>query len=123
MKTFNYESNCVRYKDCYFDVGEYKNENLDLSIYGYVENDENISHISNATVDVEEKLKENQVVFDTYNNTNLISFLLEIGIVKSIVKRIEVKNLNLPLAELDIEKLYQYTYNYEDEQEGLKYAS
>jgi len=123
LKTFNYESNCVRYKDCYFDVGEYKNGNLDLSIYGYVENDQNISHISNATVNVEEKLKENQVVFDTYNNTNLISFLLEIGIVKSIVKRIEVKNLNLPLAELDIEKLYQYTYNYENEQEGLKYAS
>ena len=123
MKTFNYESNCVRYKDCYFDVGEYKNGNMSLSIYGYVEDDKHISHISNATVDVEEKLKENQVVFDTYNNTNLISFLLEIGIVKSIAKRIEVNNLNLPLAELDMEKLYQYTYNYEDEQEGLKYAS
>ena len=26
MKTFNYESNCVKYKDCFFDVGEYEKQ-------------------------------------------------------------------------------------------------
>ena len=24
MKTFNYESNCVKYKNCFFDLGEYE---------------------------------------------------------------------------------------------------
>ncbi len=76
MKTFNYESNCVRYNNCYFDIGEYENGNVSLSIYGYVEDDKNISHISNATVNVEEKLKENQVVIDTYSNTNISNTLL-----------------------------------------------
>lgn len=36
MKTFNYESNCVKYRDCFFDVGEYEKGKLSLSIYGYV---------------------------------------------------------------------------------------
>ena len=123
MKTFNYESNCVKYKDCHFDIGEYKNGSLNLSIYGYVEEDKNISHISNATVNVAKKLKQNQVVIDTYANTNLISFLLELGIVKGIIKRINVKNLKLPVVELNLDKLYEYSYNYDYEQEGLKYAS
>lgn len=119
MKTFNYESNCVKYRDCFFDVGEYEKGKMSLSIYGYVENDNNISHISNATVNVEEKLKENEVVIDNYANTNLISFLLDLGIVKSVPKKIVVKFLTLPVVELDLEKLYEYSY----EKEVLKHAS
>ena len=122
MKTFNYESNCVKYNNCYFDVGEYKNGNLSLSIYGYVEDDKNISHISNATVNVEKKLKRGQVIIDTYANTNLVSFLLDLGIVKGIINRIYVQSLNLPVVELDLEKVYEYSYIYEG-QEELKYAS
>ena len=68
MKTFNYESNCVKYKNCFFDLGEYEKGKLSLAIYGYVEDDKNLSHISNATVNVEEKLEENQVVIDNYAN-------------------------------------------------------
>lgn len=123
MKTFNYESNCVKYRGCYFDVGEYKNGNISLSIYGYVEDDKNISHISNATVNVDENLRKNNVVIDTYSNTNLISFLLDLGIAKVITKRVKVNSFNLPVIELDLDKLYEYSYNYADEQEGLKYAS
>ena len=84
MKTFNYESNCVKYKNCFFDLGEYEKGKLSLAIYGYVEDDKNLSHISNVTVNVEEKLEENQVVIDNYANSNLISFLLDLGIVKNI---------------------------------------
>ena len=90
MKTFNYESNCVKYRNCFFDVGEYEKGKLSLAIYGCVEDDENVSHISNATVNVEEKLEENEVVIDNYANTNLISFLLDLGIVKSIPKRLQL---------------------------------
>ena len=104
MKTFNYESNCVKYKNCFFDL---------------VENDTNLSHISNVTVNVEEKLEENQVVIDNYANSNLISFLLDLGIVKNIPKKVTVKFLRLPVVELDLEKLYEYSYD----QEVLKYAS
>lgn len=119
MKTFNYESNCVRYKNCFFDVREYEKGKLSLAIYGYVEDDKDISHISNVTVNVEEKLEKNQVVIDNYANTNLISFLLDLGIVKSVPKKVTVKFLRLPVVELDLEKLYEYSY----EQEGLRYAS
>lgn len=119
IKTFNYESNCVKYKNCFFDVGEYEKGKLSLSIYGQVENDKEISHISNVTVNVEEKLEENQVVIDNYANSNLISFLLDLGIVKSIPKKAVVKFMILPVVELDLEKLYEYSYN----QEVLKYAS
>ena len=107
MKTFNYESNCVKYKNCFFDLGEYEKGKLSLAIYGYVENDTNLSHISNVTVNVEEKLEENQVVIDNYANSNLIS------------KKVTVKFLRLPVVELDLEKLYEYSYD----QEVLKYAS
>lgn len=58
MKTFNYESNCVKYKNCFFDVGEYENGKISLSIYGNVEKNKEISHISNVTVNVEEKLEK-----------------------------------------------------------------
>lgn len=119
MKTFNYESNCVRYRNCFFDVGEYEKDKLSLAIYGYVEDDKDISHISNVTVNVEEKLEQNQVVIDNYANTNLISFLLDLGIVKSVPKKVTVKFLRLPVVELDLERLYEYSY----EQEGLRYAS
>ena len=65
MKTFNYESNCVKYRDCFFDIGEYEKGKMSLSIYGHIENDENISHISNVTVNVEEKLeKMNPIILD-----------------------------------------------------------
>ena len=119
MKTFNYESNCVKYKKCFLDLGEGAKGKLSLAIYGYVENDTNLSHISNVTVNVEEKLEENQVVIDNYANSNLISFLLDLGIVKNIPKKVTVKFLRLPVVELDLEKLYEYSYD----QEVLKYAS
>ena len=119
MKTFNYESNCVKYKDCFFDIGEYEKGKISLSIYGHVEDDKNISHISNVTVNVEEKLEKNQVVIDNYANTNLISFLLDLGIVRSVPKKVLVKFLTLPVVELDLEKLYEYSF----EQEVWKYAS
>ena len=119
MKTFNYESNCVRYKDCFFDIGEYEKGKISLAIYGYVGNDKEVSHISNATVNVEEKLEENQVVLDTYSNTNLISFLLELGIVTRIVRKTVVKLIRLPVVELDLEKLKEYCFV----EEELRYAS
>jgi len=119
LKTFNYESNCVKYKDCFFDVGEYKNGKLSLAIYGYVEDDSEISHISNATVNVEEKLEQNQVVIDNYTNSNLISFLMDLGIVKGIPRKVKVNSISLPVVELDLDKMYEYSY----EPEVLKYAS
>ena len=119
MKRFNYESNGVKYKNCFFDISEYEKGKLSLVVYGNVENDINVSHISNVTVNVEEKLKENEVVIDNYSNTNLISFLLDLGIIKSISKKVVVKFLLLPVVELDLEKLYEYSYY----KEVLKYAS
>lgn len=119
MKTFNYESNCLKYRNCFFDIGEYEKGKISLAIYGYIEDDKDISHISNVTVNVEEKLEENQIVIDDYANTNLITFLLELGIVKKIVKRIPIQFMQLPVVEIDLEKLKEYCY-YEEE---LKYAS
>lgn len=119
MKTFNYESNCVKYNNCFFDVGEYEKGKLSLAIYGYIENDINLSHISNVTVNVEEKLEKNQVVIDTYANSNLISFLLDLGIVTGVPKKVTTKFLRLPVVDLNLEKLYEYSYD----QEVLKYAS
>ena len=122
IKTFNYESNCVRYRDCYFDISEYVNKNMSLDLYGYVEDDENISHISDVTTNVPEKLAENQIIIDNYNNTNIISFLLDLGIVKAIPKRVAVKKADkvvaMPVAEIDLERLKEYSYS-----EELKYAS
>lgn len=114
MKTFNYESRNVWYRNCYFDIGKYKNGKMKLDIYGYVENDKNISHISNATVEVIGNLNENQVVIDNENNTNLISFLLDLGIIKGIYKRISTGANKLPVVDLDLEKLYEYSYNFEE---------
>ena len=119
MKTFNYESSCVRYRNCFFDIREYENGKISLAIYGYVENDKNISHISNVTVEPEEKLERNQVVIDSNANTNLISFLLDLGIIKSISKKVMVRGIKFPVVELDLEKLQEYSYN----KEMLKYAS
>ena len=62
MKTFNYESNCVKYKNCFFDVGKYENGKISLAIYGNIERSKETSHISNVTVNVEEKLEKNQAV-------------------------------------------------------------
>ena len=119
MKTFNYESNCVKYKNCFFYVGKYEKGKLSLAIYGYGENDKDISYILNVTVNVEEELKENQVVIDTYANSNLISFLLDLGIVTGITKKVIVKFLQLPVVDLDLEKLYEYSFD----KEVLRYAS
>ena len=119
MKTFNYESNCVRYRDCFFDVGEYEKGKISLAIYGYIEDSNDVSYISNATVNVEEKLAENELVIDTYANTNLISFLLDLGIVKRIVRRTVVKFLRLPVVEVDLDNLTDYCYEVEE----LRYAS
>ena len=118
MKTFDYISSCVKYRNCFFDMKKI-NGRINLSIYGYVEYDKNLSHISNITVDVEEKLPEDQVVIDSYGNTNLISFLLDLKIAKRIVKRIAHKLILLPVIELDLEVLKDYCYD----MEGLKCAS
>lgn len=119
MKTFNYESNCVKYKNCFFNVGQYEKGKLELSIYGYVEDDKNISQVSNVTVNVEDELPEDQIVIDNYSNSNLISFLMDLGIIKRIVKRIPVKLIILPVVEIDLEKLEEYSYDWK----VLKYAS
>ena len=58
-------------------------------------------------------MEENQVVIDNYANSNLISFLLDLGIVKNIPKKVKVKFLRLPVVELDLEKLYEYSYDQE----------
>lgn len=119
MKTFNYESNCVKYKNCFFDVGKYEKGKISLAIYGNIERSKETSHISNVTVNVEEKLEKNQVVIDNYANSNLISFLFDLGIVTGIPRKAIVKFLILPVVDLDLDKLYEYSYN----QEVLKYAS
>ena len=49
----------------------------------------------------------------------MISFLLDLGIVKGIPKKVAVKFLSLPVVELDLDKLYEYSFD----QEVLKYAS
>lgn len=118
LKTFNYESNCVKYKDCYFDMNEYPNGNICLETYGKVEDEKETSHISSATVNVKEKLPENQIVIDNYNNSNLITFLMDIGIVKSVVKRVATGGRVFPVVEVDLELLRDYSY----EMEELKYA-
>ncbi len=64
-----------------------KKGKLSLAIYGYVEDDKNLSHISNVTVNVEEKLEENQVVIDNYANSNLISFFTRFRNCKNIPKK------------------------------------
>ena len=114
MKTFNYESCCVRYNNCFFDVREDEKGRLSLAIYGNIEDDKEISHISNATITVDEKLEKNQVVINTYSNTNLISFLLDLGIVKRITKKVIVRLRSLPVVELDLDKLYEYSYEQEE---------
>ena len=119
MKTFNYESRGVKYNNCFFDIGKYKNGKMSLSIYGNIEDDKDVSHISNPTVDVKDVLLENQVVIDNNANTNLIGFLLELGIIQCISKRIAVNHTVLPVVELNLDTLYEYSY----QEEGLKYAS
>lgn len=119
MKTFNFESRGVKYRNCYFDVGEYIDGKICLAIYGKVEHDNIVSHISNPTIDVEEELAENEVVIDNTINTNLISFLLERGIVKRIPKRIIVGSKILPVVELNLDVLDEYSFK----EEGLRYAS
>ena len=74
-----------------------------------------LSHISNITIDnAEFKLKKNQVVIDNYSNTNLISFLLELGIVKRIITRIDVQFVKYPVVELDLDILDEYCYKEEE---------
>ncbi len=119
MKTFNYESRGVKYNNCFFDIGKYKDGQMSLSIYGNVEDDKNVSHISNPTVNVNENLFENQVVIDNNVNTNLIGFLLELGIIKCISKRVTVNSIVLPVVELNLDTLHEYSYI----EEELKYAS
>ena len=105
MKTFNYESRGVKYNNCFFDIGKYKDGQMSLSIYGNVEDDKN--------------LFENQVVIDNNVNTNLIGFLLELGIIKCISKRVTVNSIVLPVVELNLDTLHEYSYI----EEELKYAS
>ena len=119
MKTFNYVSRGVKYNNCFFYIGKYKDGKMSLSIYGNVENDKDVSHISNPTVNVKETLAENQVVIDNNLNTNLIGFLLELGIIKGIIKRVVVDSASLPVVELNLDTLYDYSYS----EEGLRYAS
>ena len=68
-----------------------KKGKLSLAIYGYVEDDKNLSHISNVTVNVEEKLEENQVVIDNYANSNLIKFFTRFRNCKKYSKKVTVK--------------------------------
>lgn len=119
MKTFCYESNGEWYRECYFDIGQYENGDRYLALNGYAKNENQVSHISDVTIEVPEKLKKNQVAIDNETNTNLISFLLDLGIVKGISKRVTSNSKSFPIVDLDLEKLYEYSYRVE----GLKYAS
>lgn len=119
MKIFNFESKNVRYNDWFFDTKVDENGSIILAIYGYVEDDKQVSHISNATVNLKEELQKNQVVIDTDNNSNLISFLLELGIVKGIAKRVIISNRSFPVVNLNLDILKEYSY----QEEELEYAS
>ena len=46
-------------------------------------------------------------------------FLFDLGIVTGIPKKVTTKFLRLPVVDLNLEKLYEYSYD----QEVLKYAS
>ncbi len=114
MKTFCYESNGEWYRECYFDIGEYENGERYLALNGYAKNENQVSHISDVTIEVSEKLKKNQVAIDNATNTNLISFLLDLGIVKGISKRVISNSKSFPIVELDLEKLYEYSCRLEE---------
>lgn len=109
MKTFCYESNGKWYRECYFDVSRYENGERYLGICGYVDGEPKMSHILDATIEATQNLKENQVVINNEENTNLISFLLDEGIVTGISNRVEVNGTNYPVVNLDLGKLEEYS--------------
>ena len=114
MQTFDYEQTGVKYKDCYFDVKKCYNNKLNISMYGYINNDKNVSHIFNVTVSTEQKLPYNCVVVDNYCDRKLVDFLTRLGVVKQIVSRAVVKLILLPVVELNLDMLRMYTWDYED---------
>ena len=119
MKTFNFKSNCVKYRDCFFIKGEYEKGKTSLAIFCYsVDKNKKVPRVINVSVNVEDKLKQNEIVIDNYSNSGIISLLKNLGVLKRIIKRTVVNLIMLPIGEIDLDKLDEYCL----EKEYLKYA-
>ena len=55
MKTFNFKSNCVKYRDCFFIKGEYEKGKTSLAIFCYsVDKNKKVPRVINVSVNVED---------------------------------------------------------------------
>lgn len=99
------------FKNCFIHSSRYKNGNLQLSLFGYDDNVNQVAHFADITLNQEKRaLKNNEIIVDCKFRPNLIPQLKSLGVIKEQVG-IYADNCTLyPIYTIDQAKVNQNCY-------------
>lgn len=106
MKHFTYESFYDQYEDCYFEFGLYVDtSNLALSIVS-----ESAGPVATVTTNVGRSFFPSITAIKNYSeNEGMLDWLYSMGFVKREVCKIEQGFVEIPVVELDLDLISEYT--------------
>ncbi len=106
MRHFTYERFYDQYEDCYFEFGQYVDtNNLALTIVSDTE-----GPIATVTTNIGRNFGVGITGIKNYSeNEGMLDWLYAMGFIKRIVAKIEQGFVEIPVVELDVDLISEYT--------------
>lgn len=102
---FRFELYDMVFNNCFIHSSNYKNGNLQLSLFGIDPKTNETAHFADITLDQNSKvLKDDEVVVDFMYKPNFIEQLEKIGILKEKVGACPFKSALYPIYKIDLKR-------------------
>lgn len=107
---FSFELYDMVFQNCFIHSSNYKNGNLQLSLFGVDQETNETAHLTDITLEHNKILRENEIVVDCKFKPTLIPQLLELGVLKSQVGTYVKKAMIYPIYTIDLSKIAEKQY-------------
>ncbi len=112
---FSFEMYETLFEGCFIHSSRYKNGNLQLSLFGYDTNVNQIAHLADITLNQNKRiLANNEIIVNCRFKPTLIPQLIELGIIKKQVGIFAYKNMLYPIYTIDQAKIKANSYRMQE---------
>lgn len=107
---FNFELYGEIFENCFIHSSNYKNGNLQLSLFGTDPATNETAHFTDITLNQKKLLRKNEIVVDCKFKPSLIPQLIELGILKKQIGICVVDATIYPIYTVDLTKIRERQY-------------
>jgi len=108
---FSFELYETLFENCFINCSRYKNGNLQLSLFGFDFEVNQVAHFADITLNQNErKLNENEIIVDCKFKPTLVPQLKRLGIIKEQVGTFVKNSMFYPIYTIDKENVKEKEY-------------